>query len=809
MNIKNHRVILSTDYDADGIISSVIGIKAFDILNIKYEHIILNNKYPRGVSEFTVEKVLDLTTADEEFIFLTADHGSSSTNALNLLKKKRPNSYIIITDHHIIPDEKLLENICDEIYNPFYTKCNYNKNLSGAGVLHKYFEKILDYTDWHNLKPYVVMANLIDQMDMNDENNISLYKQTQNMISELEFIQAMLKITKKSIPHDRWILINLGPLLNSSHRMGQPEVAVRAMLGDRNSITKLDILNRERKKKTNELVDFLKPQIKVTSKSLDKMMMLIMPQNALSSLSGLVAGKIGNEQNKPTFVFKLEDNTLKGSARAIQELPLLDIYSFIKSKVDNVILEYGGHNMANGLKLNFSPSAIDNFIKYFNIYLIENNIKYIKSIEAEIIDARDINKKVSWIEQNRPFGNKKPYPYIEIKDLEILRIVHFRALTILYLTNGIEEYRALFFKENCHFNIDLTIDIKGYIENDDKTYLIIDSYKQYALDKGIEISSYSNSSLGRILTNVHYNRQGKSLFDIKMDNLKDPIDVLIPDTEISYFSKYGYSVESWYKSNNSLITLGKIDDNYDFNLMVKLIQTKLIKYNLTYKISSELLQYSTHNVGKGRWSSRGNNMFIEALKSAFIYELFGTKTIKTKNGYIRVYEKSQDIVDIGFHTSLSDELEQMFKKYNFVSWKNGRHKAIAFGDIEYEYTGAKHKPQKPDYIDSPIIKNILNKASEVVGRPFDYYNHILINRFDNCGIGTHTDDEDLYQDKNGNVGPVLIVSIGDTLTPHIIDGVKILAYNNSVVEMSTGKLKHSVGNSDGIRYSITFRHIPK
>jgi hypothetical protein len=32
--------------------------------------------------------------------------------------------------------------------------------------------------------------------------------------------------------------------------------------------------------------------------------------------------------------------------------------------------------------------------------------------------------------------------------------------------------------------------------------------------------------------------------------------------------------------------------------------------------------------------------------------------------------------------------------------------------------------------------------------------------------------------------------------------------NCNVIEMSTGMLKHVVGRSDGIRHSITFRHIP-
>jgi single-stranded-DNA-specific exonuclease len=476
-NIKKYKVVLSTDYDADGILSSVVGIKAFMMLDIKFEHVILNNKYPRGVSKHTIDKALEVTDTEETFVFMTADHGSSSIDALKYLKERRKNVYIILTDHHIIPDESALEDVCDEIYNPFYSKCDYNKNLSGAGVLHRYLKEHLEYLDWDSLKPYVVIANLVDQMSMLDKNNISLYKQCENRLKDIQFIQAMLKVSKKKIAHDRWILINLGPLLNSSHRMGNPEVAVRALMGDMNACAKLDMMNRERKRLTTELIEHIEPQIQANKKSLDNMMMVIMPDNAMGSLSGLVAGRVGADLNMPTFVFKRDGDFMKGSARAIQKLPLLDMYKYIKSKSDNTISDFGGHDMANGLRLHWSSESINNFVKYFNMYLLENDIKYTDTIDAEVIDSKDIRKKVSWIEQNRPFGNSKPYPVVEIKDLEILKLNDYAKITILKLTNGIDVFNALYFDKRS-IDYSLPITIKGTIEIDKEITIIVNEFEQ-------------------------------------------------------------------------------------------------------------------------------------------------------------------------------------------------------------------------------------------------------------------------------------------------------------------------------------------
>jgi len=387
-----------------------------------------------------------------------------------------------------------------------------------------------------------------------------------------------------------------------------------------------------------------------------------------------------------------------------------------------------------------------------------------------------------------------------------MKVHYYSSMTKITVTDGKQEFTVLYFKKN-EIDESLPIIVTGTIEIDKDIVIIANTISSGVRNNKIEISSYSKCSLGRSLTNVHYNSTNGSIFDIDVDGLKHPSDVKLKNSYRTYFNKFGCSVEGWYKANSSSETLGEVDDIFDFNLMVKLICIKLKTYGLLNKITCDLLQYSTHNVGNGRWSSRGGNMFMESLKSAFISELYGTKTTKTNNGYVRV-SCHPSFIDNNSHVLMRDKLEKMFDKYNCITWKNGKHKAIAFGDVEYKYTGAVHKQQGLDSEDKTMISNILNRASSLVGKPYNYYNHILINRFDNYGIGTHTDDEKIYRDENDCVGSVLIVSIGNTFAPHTIDGVEFVATNGSVIEMSTGSLRHSVGRSDGIRYSITFRHIP-
>jgi alkylated DNA repair dioxygenase AlkB len=137
--------------------------------------------------------------------------------------------------------------------------------------------------------------------------------------------------------------------------------------------------------------------------------------------------------------------------------------------------------------------------------------------------------------------------------------------------------------------------------------------------------------------------------------------------------------------------------------------------------------------------------------------------------------------------------------------------SVAYGDIDYTYsTGTygdvTHK-SKPIPVWLYRLCRLVEKRLQI---DENYYNHILINKFeDDEGIGYHRDDESIYKDKDGNIGSVVILSIGDVKGLHSFEKTKIKVEHNSMVVMSSGYILHKVAKSKGIRYSVTFRHLPK
>ena len=160
-----------------------------------------------------------------------------------------------------------------------------------------------------------------------------------------------------------------------------------------------------------------------------------------------------------------------------------------------------------------------------------------------------------------------------------------------------------------------------------------------------------------------------------------------------------------------------------------------------------------------------------------------------------------------------DKVENLLNtEENRMSNRNDESKqvAISYGPLEYRYsmgpgrTAVHTKKIQPDW-----MQELSRNVEKQLGKPKGYYNHVLINRYgDDVGIGTHTDAESIYDNEAGEVGSVVIYSIGETKNKHTIGGVDFQAKNNSLAEMSTGKLSHSVGRAKGTRYSINFRHIP-
>ena len=394
---KSDHIILNHDKDYDGMTCGAI-----------FEHIMRDNpnlSYFRTIDRFLSEETVDIISDNikPNTALLTADMGSDSTTAYKTLKDRHPNLKIIVTDHHQIPDFTLLQSVTDVVVNPHSPISTLNKHYSGANVFHKLFSHYSDNPDY--LLGYVAMANIIDQMSMLDKENINTYKIGSEYLKEYAIVKRILKATRKTIPHDRFIAINFGPVINSCNRLDQSELGVNALLGDSKSIDLAIALNKKRKVITQNLYDVIKPQLKANKNLLPELMVVMISGDENKPYCGLLAGRISADLEVPTLTLINRPELLTGSGRGIPKLKFKEI-------LNELGVDAKGHSSAFGITVPRDKliPLIDNYRKHIK----DNNITYDKRGDPKQITIDDIYNEVDIIEQNRPYGNSNPYPEYEI-----------------------------------------------------------------------------------------------------------------------------------------------------------------------------------------------------------------------------------------------------------------------------------------------------------------------------------------------------------------------------------------------------------
>ena len=148
------------------------------------------------------------------------------------------------------------------------------------------------------------------------------------------------------------------------------------------------------------------------------------------------------------------------------------------------------------------------------------------------------------------------------------------------------------------------------------------------------------------------------------------------------------------------------------------------------------------------------------------------------------------------------------------NYKN--HIATWYGDVDYAYTGVRHKAQKMPVFFQRIARHLESKLVYPIG----YFNSLLANLYINKGISPHSDDEPIFMNNDGTVGAVATISLGGTAVVTIARNdrskdFKIKLTDGSCYLMPKGNFqnecKHSVSkpnSGENQRISLTFRHIP-
>lgn len=355
------KIRVMADYDVDGTTSGYILWKGIRSLGGNCDIYIPHRvKDGYGLHEDAIRDA----AADKVQVIITCDNGIAAASEVRLAKEL--GMTVVVTDHHEVPytEENGTKHYilpeADAVIDPKRAEDHVFKEICGAvvawkfvGLLYKRFGREENFKN----SDFLEMASLgtvCDVMELQNENR-ALVKEGLKRMQHTSNIgmQALLKtldISGKELgTYDYGFLI--GPCINAEGRLdtAMNAFSLFAETDPEKAAQKAEAmkeLNAERQELTKAGME---EAFKIVDSSMtgDKVLVVYLP-GCHESIAGIIAGKVRERYNKPSFVLTDSNGILKGSGRSIEKYPMYD--GLVKCK--DLLLGFGGHPMAAGLSLN-------------------------------------------------------------------------------------------------------------------------------------------------------------------------------------------------------------------------------------------------------------------------------------------------------------------------------------------------------------------------------------------------------------------------------------------------------------------------
>lgn len=430
----NEKVVIYSDYDADGIPAGVIFHDFFKKIGFKNFTNYIPHRHDEGfglntdaVEGFIKEKIN---------LLITLDCGISDIEAVKIAQENGID--VIITDHHE-PHEELP--IAFAIVDHKQKGCEYPEQiLCGSGVAFKLIQAILKVKRFDLKEGYekwfldmVGLATLSDMVPLVGENRALAHFGLRVLkISPRKGLMRLLnylKINQKYLTEDD-VGFMITPRINAASRMGVPMDAFNLLATDDDDeahkyVEHLDEINNERKTKVATLVKEVKKLINERHKEDPRPVIVAGNPEWRPSLLGLVANKLAEEYGKPAFLWGRDgDGIIKGSCRSGGTVSVVDIMSM--APIDTM-MQYGGHFASGGFSVsNEKIHHLDEYLNTgFNLLAQEDKIP-----ESDYIDMELNLEDVSWntysdVEKLAPFGTGNKKPLFIFRNIKIAGIKEF------------------------------------------------------------------------------------------------------------------------------------------------------------------------------------------------------------------------------------------------------------------------------------------------------------------------------------------------------------------------------------------------
>jgi len=416
-SIDKEKICLYGDYDVDGLTSVAVVLHTMKGLGFDVSYYIPNRlSEGYGLNINAIDRIKEGGSS----LIITLDCGVSSVSAIDYAKSSGID--VIVVDHHnppatLPPAIAIVDPKKEDSIYPF-------KDLSGVGVAWQFARAIINSlleedTYLEETLDIVALGTIADVVPLLDENRAIVRRG----LSRLKFsprvgLSALMKRAgiEGRMMNAELLAMTLIPRLNSAGRLGSAELAMDLLLtvdpvNARLISERLEENNQKRRGLVDEVLD------EVLKRLEDKVIastILEYSETWHSGVLGIVAARLVDMFNRPVFIGKKENDTVKFSVRSPEEI---DIYSILAGLKDT-FLKFGGHRYALGFTIR--ESEIGRLLD-----LLEESIKIGDHEELVEIDAELPLSDITPIFINQlmllePFGVGNPRPVFIARGVNVI-----------------------------------------------------------------------------------------------------------------------------------------------------------------------------------------------------------------------------------------------------------------------------------------------------------------------------------------------------------------------------------------------------
>lgn len=455
------RIRIVGDYDIDGVCSTYLLCKGLTRCGAAVDYQIPERiKDGYGINESIIRKAAE----DGIDTIVTCDNGISAVAQIELAKEL--GMTVVVTDHHEVPADENGEEIlpsADAVVNPKQKNCPYPfEGICGGVVAYKLVQVLYErfgipQREWEEMLEFAAIATVGDVMKLQDENRILVkwglkrLPQTRSMGLRKLVEACDLDIQDVTAYHIGFVV---GPCLNASGRLQTAKLALELLLCEdehwaEEMAMQLKLLNEERKDMTSQGVEMALKQVE--EELADDAVLVIYLPDCHESLAGIIAGRVREAWNKPTFVLTKSEDCVKGSGRSIEAYHMFHALCGVK----DLLLKFGGHPMAAGFSL--KEEHVEAFRRSLNEQAQLKPEDFIPKIWIDVAMPLEYISEalIDELKALEPFGQGNEKPQFAQKNLRIrsCRVLgkNRNAVRMTLVTEQGKPMEAMLFTEGDRF----------------------------------------------------------------------------------------------------------------------------------------------------------------------------------------------------------------------------------------------------------------------------------------------------------------------------------------------------------------------